>query len=586
MLRGFRWQFLALIVAAGLFFFSLLLRPPQPNPPTPLPDDTPTPTQPSQPTPTFAPVSTVIAPENTAETITTYDEALIGSVQRLNPLFADLNPVDADITALIFEGLTRTNEYGEPVPALAKEWVISSDGLEYVLLLREDVLWQDGVPFNADDVIYTMSILSSPDFPGTASLGAFWRTVETERLGEYLVRFRLAQPLGTFLNTLQIGILPAHALQGTQANQIATHPFNFSPIGTGPYQLEALRVGPNGRLHMVDLRAAPVYRQRPEGQAGYALNRLRFHLYDTFEAALTALQNGTVDAYAARTREERAALVNTPLNTYTAIEPIFGTIIYNWAKDDTAFFKEQRVRQALDIGLDRSSIVDRHLLNLAMRADNPLIPGSWAFVSGLSLPEYNPVNARSLLETAKFRLDSEATAREQDAPTPASSALFTFKILTPNTPALVNMAQEIATQWAQLNLDISIDAVPIEIYHQRLQAHDFDTALVELRVGADPDVYNFWHQGQYPDGENYGGVEDRRVSEVLERGRQDANGINRKTLYAEFQRLFIERAIALPLYYPLFTYVSHQNISGLQLGFIGTPPDRFRTIQTWTITAG
>ena len=52
------------------------------------------------------------------------------------------------------------------------------------------------------------------------------------------------------------------------------------------------------------------------------------------------------------------------------------------------------------------------------------------------------------------------------------------------------------------------------------------------------------------------------------------------------QRDFVERAIAIPLYYPLFTYVTSANVDGVQLGFIGSPEDRFQTIQQWTMKAG
>src|SRR5690606_13016599 len=169
------------------------------------------------------------------------------------------NTAESDITALIFEGLTRMNAYGEPEPNLAQSWVISSDGLEYIVTLRSDVLWQDGVPFTAADVDFTMSILRAPDFPGDPQLGTFWRTVEAEVLGDHLVRFRLTQPLGSFLDKLRIGILPAHALLGTSAAQLVGHPFNLSPIGTGPYQLEALRTNSGDRIAQIDLRAAPVY---------------------------------------------------------------------------------------------------------------------------------------------------------------------------------------------------------------------------------------------------------------------------------------------------------------------------------------
>ncbi|MEP7292692.1 MAG: ABC transporter substrate-binding protein, partial [Chloroflexota bacterium] len=193
MLRGYRWQLAALLLSAVLFVVSLALRNSEPTLP------------PVEPTaaPTLTPDNIVIPPTAIPElqplpAVTpasqngSYREALVGKIQRLNPLFTQLNPVDRDITSLIFEGLTRTDSYGETVPALAERWIISADGLEYIFFLRQDVLWQDGVPFNAADVIYTMSLLRAPDFPGDPQLGAFWRTIETEQLGDYLIRFRLA----------------------------------------------------------------------------------------------------------------------------------------------------------------------------------------------------------------------------------------------------------------------------------------------------------------------------------------------------------------------------------------------------------
>lgn len=585
MLRGFRWQLVALVIAASLFVVILLTRTSvEPGDLPSIPTQQPTPIS-TEPAAAVTPLPTsiaVLAPQTQGE-IVTYREALVGEVQRLNPLLAGLNPVDADITSLIFEGLTRTNQYGEPVPALAKEWVISADGLEYVVTLRDDVLWQDGLPFTAADVAYTMTVLGSPEFPGPAELGAFWRTVETEQLGDHLVRFRLAQPLGSFLTALRVGILPAHALLGTTAGQLASHPFNLTPIGTGPYQLEALRSSRGGRIDGVYLRVAPVYRQRPEGQSGFALERVRFRLYDTFDQALQGLRSGEVDALAAGHRGERPPLLqNGSLNVYTTTEPVLGAVIFNWARPSTPFFREQRVRVALEVGLDRTSIIERHLSNLTMRADGPLAPGSWAYSAGV-WPSHNVEAARILLES--LNLDATPTSDEAAA-TQVGSGLFSFTLLVPDDAALVNVAQEIAAQWSQLGLVVTVDSVAPEMYRERLAAHDFDAALVELALGPDPDGYAYWHQGQYPDGKNYGGVDDRRISEALERARQDAGGLNRAIYYRRFQQDFVERAIAIPLYYPLFTYATVTGISGVQLGFMDARADRFRTIQDWTINAG
>ena len=594
MLEGFRWQLIALVMAALVFVAALVGRVTTPSLVPESPTEsvaTPEATLEITPTPTPNP-GILIQPETPQGGVVTFREGVVGSVLRLNPLLADLNPVERDITALIFEGLTATNQYGEPQPDLAKAWVIASDGLEYVVTLRDDVLWQDGVPFTAADVAFTMSLLRSPDFPGSQSVGAFWRTVETEALDDHLVRFRLTQPLGSFLDKLRVGILPEHALAGIPADQLATHPFNLSPIGTGPYQLEALRSTDSGDIQQVDLRAAPVYRQRPEGQTGYGVDRVSFNLFPTAEDARTALSRDDIDGLAATDHHERAPLLvaASPKNfeTHTALEPALGVLIFNWQRDEVGYFRQQRVRLALETSIDRRLTIQRNLFNIAVQADSPLWPGSWAYTADLQWPSNDLNTARFLLETANLRTRGEDDESNETEPTPGEAPyLLSFRILAPESPALIGMLEEMAVQWSQLNVEVEIEPQDSDVYQMRLESGDFDAALVELSLGdsADPDAYPFWDQGQYPDGLNYGGVDDRRISELLEKARRDASGINRAIYYEQFQREFVERAIALPLYYPLYTYVTSNAVEGIQLGFIGASADRFRTIQDWSIKA-
>lgn len=593
-MRGFRWQVLAFLLAVVLFTASVVVRTQNDTPipsPSPPPAQMLTPTA-AAPAPTLAPVPSR-ADTTTGSDIRTFREGVVGQIQRLNPLFASLNPVDRDITSLIFEGLIRSNAYGEPEPSLARSWIISSDGLEYVFMLRDDVLWQDGIPFNALDVAYTMEILRSPEFGGSNALVEFWRTVETEVLGEYLVRFRLTQPLGTFLDQLKIAILPEHALRGTTAAQLSAHPFNLTPIGTGPYQLERIESTADGRPMQINLRLAPVFRQRPEAQDRYAIEDLEVHLFDTFDAALNALATGAVDGLAARSQNERLQLADlvtpgTLIDLHTQIAPALGTLIFNWQQDETRYFREQRVRVALQAGLDRSSLIERNLTNTAVVADSPLPPSTWAYVADLPWAAYDPVTARAQLQAANLRLEAANadTATPDPSLTSQPASRFTFQILTPDDPALVRVAQEIAAQWAQLGLDVTVDAVGLVTYQDRLEAGDFDTALVEYGFSSsiDPDVYTFWNQGQEPpEGGNFGGADDRRISLLLEAARRDANGINRFELYREFQKEFASRAIAIPLYYPLFTYATAQRVSGVQLGAVGAADDRFISLPLWQI---
>ena len=169
MFRGFRWQLIALIIALAVFAAGTLYRNSRLTalPPTPAMTPTRVVSSTTAASATDSLVTTTVVAsdtdENIIESATAFREGIVGAVQRLNPAFAHLNPIDNDISSLIFEGLFAINDYGEVVPRLADELVISTDGLEYVVRLRDDVSWQDGVPFGADDVVYTMSLLSEAE---------------------------------------------------------------------------------------------------------------------------------------------------------------------------------------------------------------------------------------------------------------------------------------------------------------------------------------------------------------------------------------------------------------------------------------
>lgn len=548
-------------------------------------------------------------------------EALVGEIRKLNPLLAVYNPVDRDITSLIFEGLTATNAYGEIVPRLAESWVIADSGLQYIVTLRDDVLWHDGVPFSAADVLFTTRLLGAPDFPGAVELREFWRTVEVDVLDERTVRFRLTQPLASFPDQLRIGIVPEHALRGVTGETLAAHPFNLDPIGTGPYQFEAL-LAASGQLDGVQLRLAPVFRQRPEGATGYALERIVFRTYPTAQAALDAFAANEVNSIGSIPPDLRAEAQRLPnLSLYTAIAPQVGVLIYNWDRDSVGYVRNPRVRLALAHAVDRAALVAEHLPGSAVLADSPLLPNSWAY-DPAPWPVYDPARAQQLMETAGDVFEAPTPAPEEtpaappegepeaaetpapDAETaegeaPAEGAEATssptpteepaavprraMTILVPQDPALEALVAAIAAAWSELGFDARVAPLPPDELAARLETGDFDMALVELSFEpyADPDPYVFWHQGQRESGQNYGAMDDRRISEALEMARREPYGVNRVYFYTRFQELFAQRAAALLLYYPLTLYGADSRLEGVQIGFLSTPSDRFRNIADW-----
>ncbi|MFQ3568764.1 MAG: ABC transporter substrate-binding protein, partial [Aggregatilineales bacterium] len=232
-------------------------------------------------------------------------------------------------------------------------------------------------------------------------------------------------------------------------------------------------------------------------------------------------------------------------------------------------------RLALLRGLNRVGPVEAALSGQAVIADSPIMPNSWAYFAGLRYPEVNPGDALNLLEGANI------TTPSIEAET---GNLHQIRLIVRDQPALVDLANQIAIQWSQLRLEVRVEPLSADDFAQRLADANFEAAIVELPLGADPDPFAYWHAGQAPDGKNWGGVNDDRLSELLERARRDPNGINRAILYRQFQEMFLERAIAIPLYHPLFSYAVRDRVQGVQLGFISTPVDRFRSIGLWTLS--
>jgi len=409
MVKGLRGPLLAFLISLLLLGGVLLTRPPAPVP-------TPTVTRVPTALPTFTPAPTI--PIQRVDT-STLNEAIVGCIKKLNPLLAGYNQADRDVSSLIFEGLMTTDRYGAAVTDLAAaNPQVSGDGLTYIVPLRSDILWQDGVPFTSADVLFTIRLMQDPQFTGPPDLRSFWMTVDIDVLDDHTVRFRLAEPLAAFTDYLRIGILPEHVFRGTPASALASHPANLAPIGTGPYQVDRL-VGDGSHLTGVELHFAATYGQRPEGKDGFSFRRIVFHCEPAAVDAIAAFQSGSVSSLGElppELVEQVSGLAQ--LAQYNAHRPAFGAVIYNWQNNADNFFHDSRFRSALAQSVDRGKLISQYLPNRAVPADSPILPDSWAYTPDAACPSYN-------LDAAKADLARVQVIPAQPAATVAATAAAT-----------------------------------------------------------------------------------------------------------------------------------------------------------------
>ncbi|NDJ36293.1 MAG: peptide ABC transporter substrate-binding protein [Chloroflexi bacterium] len=490
-----------------------------------------------------------------------YREAVVGQPQFVNPLLATTQ-ADRDLSALVFSGLTRLDAYGQPVPDLAESWEVSRDGLTITFRLRPDATWHDGEPVTAEDAAFTFALLRDPDFPGPPERAAFWRTVEVYADDERTVRFVLTQPLSAFPEYAGIGLLPEHWLAGVDAAGLTEDPFNLDPIGSG--RLDWMGISQEGGVTSVHL--AP-YAGYYDDERAVGLEAVYLDFYQDGARAFAAL-GPDAQGLGGLTESQREAVFDSPqLNVYMARMPAFGAVIFNQQSSDVSFFQQEEVRTALLVGLDRTALL-REAGGAAVLADSPILPGMWAY--NAQLP--------ALVQDA----DLAASQLEQAGET------LSFTLLALDDPFTDRLARGIRDQWRDLGVDVDVRTVDAETLIERLQDGDFDAALVEFNQGgiADPDPYAFWHESQIEAGQNVSGFVDRDISEVIEIARRDPNGVRRAELYRDFQRYFIERGAAIPLYNPVYTYAVSCQVEGVQLHLLTGPADRFRSLHMWRIAEG
>ncbi len=532
------------------------------------------------PEPEVEPIATPVVVENGACTMLVaapggvLSEGLVGSPQYPNPLLADANPVDSQIVALIFDGLTRYNAQGELEPALAESWVVSEDGTRVTFTLREDARWHDGEPVTAADVIFTYGLMQADDFPGDPVLARSWQPVQMTATGVRTVEFVLPQPYSPFMELTTRGIMPAHLLQNVNSADLTTTTFNAAPVGTGPLRVaEGSNWSRDGHLR---LEANP-------DVWDIALDAIDLHFYRDDTALIDAYLAGEIQAMTTVSREALPEIAALPgMRLYTSAEPRYAQLLFNVNSFEPTVTADNRLREAVALSLDRSALIDATLNGQALLLDGPYLPTSLAYRPGVTAFVPDAAAAGQLLDEAGWPWLSGSATRVQSAESETPVPL-TLRLLTSDTAVHQALGAAIVASLREIGISVTQTALSGDDLAVALQNRAFELALVDVRPPADPDLYDFWSQEAIVRGQNYAGWNSRQASEALEDGRRIWPSEERQQVYGDFLRWYDQ---ALPAY-TLLQYVSSYGLSDVvnsaEIGLINTPRDRYRTLPDWTI---
>ena len=497
---------------------------------------------------------------------TRWVEGVVGAAaERVNPLLAEPGSVDADLVALIFNGLIRIDGDGTPLPDLAERWEVTPDGKTYTFVLRSDVAWHDGHPFSTADVAFTIGLLQDAEFSGVPTLAAQWQAVDPFVIDEHTILLRIPDPAADFASRLTVGILPKHRIGDISAATLSETEFNRAPVGTGPFRLTSL----NSDRAVLE-RNTSYHRGAP------SIKELELRFYSSATQQLDALARGAIDAALrgeqSTDRERELLATRTDLRSVELTRHAF-TLLY--LNNQRAPLDDVELRRAIAASLDSETVVASAGIRGAP-GHGVLVPGSWvdrAVQAGSELPEADMAWAE-----AGTPLDVEGRRVYDGVP-------LSLELLTNADPARIRLAEAIAAQLGALGVAVAVTPLPAaELLSRRLIPRDYELALFGWEANVDPDPYLGWHTSQISEaGRNIAGFQDATADAILEAARLTVDGGERRELYAAFQFRFAERAASVVVLYPARLYVHPASLVGFEAGLLFSPGDRFRDIHRWQI---
>lgn len=401
---------------------------------------------------------------------------------------------------------------------LAESVDTSDDNMTYTFHLRDDVVWSDGEPFNADDVVFTYEAMEDPNNAGWAYSQLVYDQGATkiEKIDDYTVAFTLPFASAGSLEMLcNIFIMPEHLYK--DVTDFENNDINTKPVGTGPYVMAEYSPGSHVKFEANDT----YFLGRPD------IDTFVFQIVENSNTAMMALQSGEIDAWVATPAEvAQMDLEGNNLTTYAYSE---GRVAY--MAINVKQIPDEKVRKAIFYALNTKDINDAVYLS----EDNYLTPTSF-------LPPISQFYTENV-ETYETDVD-KAKELLKEAGAEGLKVTLTY---SGSDSAQTTQATLIQQQLAQAGITCELNGMDSTAMFAQLDEPDNDIQMFlnGYIMGIDPDTFYplFAVDGVY----NRSRHEYAELDELFKRGRETMDGDERFAIYEELQQVLQEKAFFYPL---------------------------------------
>lgn len=512
-----------------------------------------------------------------------------GDPKTFNPIASNEGSSE-DIYRFIFASLlTLDMQTQKMLPGLADKWSVAADQKTWTFKLRQGLLWSDGKPLTAEDVVFTFKVIYDPDVPNPAIdlLKVDGKPFQVTKLDDLTVQFVTPEPCAPFEeNVGSIPILPKHVLAKALAEKkfVSAYGVDTPPeglVGSGPFKLKQYKAGEFTLLE----RNPNYFVVDKAGTRLPYLDNVMYQVVPDMNAMSLRFLKGENDLHEFLRPDEVVRFKNEAtktgrfqvqelgiglergffwFNQNTNLNPKTGKPIVDPKK--VAWFRNQKFRQAIAHAVDRPSIVKSVYAGRAQANFGYITAANKKWLAP-GLPEYpfDPAKARALLKEIGI-MDRDGNGILEDAQ--GNEIEFTFNTNTGNS-SRDRIAVIVQADLKKLGIKVNYQPIEFNTLISRINdTYEYECVLLSLGGGStDPSSSmnvlksdGYTHEW-FPKQKTPSTPWEARMDQLMDEQHKTLDFTKRKALFDEVQQIM---STQVPLIYTVspISYVAVRNDLG------------------------
>lgn len=489
------------------------------------------------------------------------NEGVVGEPNLFNPLLS-VRDEDQEIVSLVFAGILRkdgTNYIND----LAEKVTTSKDGKNITVKLKPDLKFQNGDELNADDVVFTISMIKDPKVK--SPLKVLWDSVNVTKKDDLTISFSLKQSYGFFDDMLTVGIISEDIFKNHPREEFTTLKEHQKPVGAGPYKLVSSKTSKD---KIVKIKLKHFKKYKPSA----FIKNISITYFEDESSLVKAFNRGDVNIASGvspeSTKKESENIISSELNRTFAIFINRKNITYS-----------PKTIAALNLLIPRELIVSDALMGLGKPIYTPYPLNE----SGTEISVKDRVEkALKLLEAEGWKHLSDGSYAKSDK---SGQQTLNVSITSPDTDELRNVGDKITTAFREVGIETNITYINPSVFAEEvIRSREFDFVLFGQVLHTPADLYAFWHSSQKNDpGLNIGSYSNKTVDTKLEELLKETDIDKQNKLISEINNLIKNDTGAMFIFAPKYIMLTDSKASINLPNKISYSKDRYQKIQLWYV---